>query len=109
MPRLTLSLLGAFHVEMDGKNIVGFGSNKVRALLAYLAAEVGHSHRRDSLAALLWPEFPDQTALTYLRQGLTNLRHLLHVHDADTPILLISREFHPAQPACRCLGRCVGI
>ena len=92
MPRLTLSLLGAFHAELDGQPVIGYKSNKVRALLAYLAVEASRPHRRESLATLLWPDAPDTIALSNLRNALADLRQLLHDRDADTPILLISHE-----------------
>ncbi len=39
MPHLTMQLLGSFRAALDGRPIAGFESNKVRALLAYLAVE----------------------------------------------------------------------
>ena len=39
MARLSLSLLGPFQVTLDGDPIIAFESDKVRALLAYLAGE----------------------------------------------------------------------
>jgi DNA-binding SARP family transcriptional activator len=38
--------LGPFHVTLDGKPVAGFESNKVRALLAYLAVEADRPHSR---------------------------------------------------------------
>ena len=45
MARLSLSLLGPLHAERAGARIRGFESNKVRALLAYLAVEADRPHR----------------------------------------------------------------
>ena len=67
MARLSLSCLGPFQVTLDGQAVTGFKSAKVRALLAYLAVEAGRSHRREVLAGLLWPEWPDRDALSSLR------------------------------------------
>ena len=53
MPRLILSLLGTFQVTLDGQQVTGFKSDKVRALLAYLAVETDRPHRREVLAGLL--------------------------------------------------------
>ncbi len=50
-----------------------FISNKVPALLAYLAV-TRRAHSRDKLAALLWGELSDADAKNNLRQALTNLR-----------------------------------
>jgi len=49
----------------------------VRALLAYLTVESDRPHQRRKLAALLWPEFPETTALSNLRYALSNLRKVI--------------------------------
>jgi len=66
MPQLGMELLGGFRVTLDGAPLTTFESNKVRALLAYLAAEAQRQHPRESLAALLWPDWPDRAALSNL-------------------------------------------
>src|SRR6476469_11627 len=76
MARLELSLLGAFRVELDGSPVSDFGTDKNRALLAYVCVEASHAHRRDALASLLWPEQPDEVARRNLRQALYVLRQL---------------------------------
>ena len=70
MPRLVLSLLGPFQVTLDGQPVTDFKSDKVRALLAYLAVEADRPHRREVLAGLLWPEMPDRQARSNLRDVL---------------------------------------
>ncbi len=77
MTRLSLDLLGTFSATLDGHAIGSFRSNKVRALLAYLAVEAGRPHSRASLAALFWPESSDQDALRNLRVTLHRLRRAL--------------------------------
>ncbi|MGD8794850.1 MAG: hypothetical protein PVF47_20035, partial [Anaerolineae bacterium] len=52
----------------------GFESDKVRALLAYLAVEANRPHRREKLAGLLWPDWTERAARTNLRRVLSNLR-----------------------------------
>jgi len=71
MAHLSLSLLGAFHAQLDGKPVDGFRSDKARALLAYLAVEQ-QPHTRAHLAGLLWPDWPETAARTYLRQALAH-------------------------------------
>lgn len=92
MPRLELSFLGPFQAALDGAPVSGFESEKVRALLAYLAVERDRPHSRDTLAALFWPERPDVTARKNLRQALTNLRAAIADEAAAPPFLLISRD-----------------
>ncbi|MGD9146963.1 MAG: alpha/beta hydrolase, partial [Anaerolineae bacterium] len=60
MARLSICLLGPLQVTLDGKPVTSFESDKVRALLAYLAVEVGQPHRREKLAGLLWPDRPER-------------------------------------------------
>ena len=50
--RLTLTLLGALQFTLDGEPITAFESDKVRALLVYLALEADRPHRREVLAEL---------------------------------------------------------
>ncbi len=92
MARLILSFLGPFRVTLDGNPAAAFESNKVRALLAYLAVESDRPHARDSLAGLLWPDYPDRSALANLRSALANLRGAIGDRDAEPPYLLITRS-----------------
>jgi DNA-binding SARP family transcriptional activator/predicted ATPase len=77
---------------MDGQPVTGFKSNKVRALLAYLAVEADRPHRREVLAGLLWPDWPDRDALSNLRYALSNLRRVIGDRTAEPPFLLITRD-----------------
>jgi predicted ATPase/DNA-binding SARP family transcriptional activator len=92
MAHLSLSLLGPFQVTRDGQPVTGFKSNKVRALLAYLVVEADRPHRREVLAGLLWPDWPDRDALSNLRYALSNLRRVIGDRTAEPPFLLISRD-----------------
>ena len=78
LPPLKLTLLGTFELRWQNQPVTTFPTDKVRALLAYLALE-GHSHplRRESLATLLWPNYPDSIARRNLRQNLHRLKQLL--------------------------------
>ncbi len=87
--QLTLFLLGPFQAERAGQSLKNFKSNKARALLAYLAVEADVPHHRDVLAALLWPDSPNSTALALLRDVLSNVRHLLGDRSAETPIIQV--------------------
>jgi predicted ATPase/DNA-binding SARP family transcriptional activator len=92
MARLALSFLGAFQASREGKAVVGFESNKVRALFIYLAIESDRPHSREELAGFLWPDRPDQVARTNLRQALANLRQTLGDEAGREPYLLVTRE-----------------
>lgn len=76
MEQYSLKLLGPFQLERQTTQIDHFESDKVRALLAFLATEPG-LHRRETLAALLWPEKPEREARHNLSQALYNLRQVI--------------------------------
>src|SRR6185295_13446515 len=65
-------------------------SARIQALLAYLALESGRAHTREALAALFWPDEPDQVAKQNLRQALYQLRQLLG--EQTEVFLLITRD-----------------
>ena len=58
MPHLSVRLLGGLQVLVDDIPVTAFESDKVRALLAYLAVEA-RPHPRLALADLLWPAMPE--------------------------------------------------
>ena len=91
MARLSLSLLGSFAAVRDGQPLLRFATDKVRALLAYLAVESDRAHRRQSLAGLLWPDCAEETARTNLRGALADLRQALGAELADS-LLLVTRD-----------------
>jgi DNA-binding SARP family transcriptional activator/predicted ATPase len=92
MSRLAIQLLGPFRVSLDGQPVTGFASDKVRALLAYLAVEADRPHRREKLVGLLWPDWPEAGARANLRRTLANLRQAIGDHQASPPFLLMSRQ-----------------
>src|SRR5574341_1323845 len=92
MARLVLSLLGPFQASLDQQPLTGFESVKVRALLAYLASESSRPQRREALAALLWSDWPPQSAMSNLRYALADLRKNIGDREENPPYLLINRE-----------------
>ncbi len=90
MSRLAISLLGTFQVSLDGVSLTTFETDKARALLAYLAVEAGHPHRRESLAALFWPDRPEQAARNNLRQALYRLLNAIREQESSNPYLLLT-------------------
>jgi DNA-binding SARP family transcriptional activator/predicted ATPase len=81
-----------FQVSLAGEPASGFASDKVRALLAYLALSPESPHRREALAGLLWPEFPERSARSNLRNALANLRRVTGDGAASPPFLHITRQ-----------------
>ena len=92
MAHLCIRLFGTFQVTIDEAAVSRFASDKVRALLAYLAVEAGQPQRRQKLAGLLWPDYPEASANANLRTALANLRTVIGDSYAAPPYLLISRQ-----------------
>jgi DNA-binding SARP family transcriptional activator len=86
MTRLNIYLLGTPRIERNGVNI-DLDTRKASALIAYLAI-VKQRQSRDTLAALLWPEFDQTHARATLRRTLSTLNKAL-----DESYLEISREY----------------
>lgn len=93
MARLSIKLLGGFQVSLCGQPVTGGLSAKGRALLAYLALECDRTHDREALAEMLWPDQPNSTARTNLRQSLHRLRQYIDDPGASAhTILILSQE-----------------
>jgi DNA-binding SARP family transcriptional activator/predicted ATPase len=90
MSHFSLSLLGSFQATLDDEPAPCFESDKVRALLAYLAVEADQPQRREKLAGLLWPDRPERNARQNLSQALFNLRKVLGDREASSPFLLVT-------------------
>lgn len=89
---LQIRLFGAPSVLLIGEREADLRSDKARGLLAYLAVESGQAHRREKLAGLLWPDYPDVSARTNLRRALADLRLAIGDQQASPPFLLIGQE-----------------
>ena len=86
MAHLSLWLLGACRAAVDGEPVTDFATDKVQALLAYLAVEADRPHRRDALAELLWADSSGKNARRSLRQALYQLRQAIGDGDALDPL-----------------------
>lgn len=98
MSGLSIRLLGPFIAESEGHPLRGFRSNKVRALLAYLTVEWHRPWERTTLAGLLWPNLPEISAQSNLRNALSNLRHVLGDTGAEPSYFLLTKttiQFNP--------------
>lgn len=116
MSRLTLRFFGSPRIEYDGSPVV-VDTRKALALLAYLAL-TRQQQSRDTLAALLWPDYDQSHARATLRRTLSALNKAL-----PTGCLIIDREtisfevgadldvdvdrFREALAACRTHGHAV--
>ena len=91
MARLRLQVLGAFQATLDGAPL-GLESNKVRALLIYLAMESGRAHSREVLAEMFWPNQPQRLAMSNLRYALADLRSNLGEKAGNSHFVTVARD-----------------
>ncbi|HFC12783.1 MAG TPA: hypothetical protein ENJ56_08055, partial [Anaerolineae bacterium] len=89
---LKLALLGSFQATWKQNPLTNFRSDKIRALLAYLAVESDQPHRREQLAVLLWPE--SAYGMRNLRKSLFRLRQTLDNYQVglSDALLTITRQ-----------------
>ncbi len=78
---LDICILGTPRFEHEGRPVAA-DTRKASALLAYLAVE--GPARRDTLAALLWPESADSQARATLRRTLSALRTAMGSDSVET-------------------------
>jgi predicted ATPase/DNA-binding SARP family transcriptional activator len=88
---LSLLVLGPFELLWHDQPL-RFATNPARALLAYLAVEPARAHSRELLAALLWPDHPQATAYTNLRQTLARVRKAFPAESAAGARLTITPQ-----------------
>ena len=100
MPRLSIALLDSLRLQLDGRSVTEFESDKVRALLAYLALESDRPIPRETLAGLLWPERPERLARHDLSQALYNLRSILGDQATGAPFFIATRQTVQFNPLC---------
>jgi len=84
---LILRLLGPIDIRADERVVRYNGRDKGLTLLAYLATTAGHTHTREDVADLFWPDLSHERARQNLRQTLLRLRQLLADANAARPCL----------------------
>ena len=80
-PGIVVSVLGSPRIERDGAAVT-FDTRKAIALIAYLAV-TGRPQRRETLAALLWPEADETRARSALRRTLSVVKQGLGDRGAE--------------------------
>lgn len=112
MAGLQLFVLGTPRIEWEGQP-VKLERRKAFALLVYIAV-TGQSHRRDTLATLLWPDLDQTRARAALRRTLASLKKDLNpypleahketvglVKDADSILWSDIGRFRSLLESCR--------
>lgn len=89
MPELIFSLLGRLQIEHRQLGAITLTNRKAIGLLAYLLIESDHTHSREFLLGLLWPDLPTAAARNNLRVTLAHLQKALGTSDSDAQPTLI--------------------
>ncbi len=77
MKRLEIRLLGGLNLNLEQEAVTRLGTQKARALFAYLVMHAGQTLSREQMATLLWGNSPEARARHSLRQALHTLRRAL--------------------------------
>ena len=88
---LALSLLGPLAISFNKRPFSQLTSQKAQALLIYLAVEKEQVHQRDSLMTLFWPDYPQKSAQSSLRQTIYRLRQAIEPGKTELPFILTDR------------------
>lgn len=88
---LALSLLGPLAISFNKRPFSQLTSQKAQALLIYLAVEKEQVHQRDSLMTLFWPDYPQKSAQSSLRQTVYRLRQAIEPDKTEVPFILTDR------------------
>ncbi|MEM7538099.1 MAG: BTAD domain-containing putative transcriptional regulator [Chloroflexota bacterium] len=99
---LKLHFFGGFQAEVDAQPL-HLRTDKMRALLAYLAMNPNQPYLRPKLAYLFWPDFSEQKARTNLRVAISRLRKSIAIleptlDDALFTLTRYSVQFNPVPP-----------
>lgn len=87
MQRLKIRCLGGLEFRLGEEPLESFESQKVRALLTYLACQGDRTFDREHLAGLLWPEKSEAAARRNLRQALYNLKQVLTPEEPSSGVV----------------------
>lgn len=90
MTQLVLNLFGSITAVPP----LPLPTDKIRALLAYLACQPDVPQRRETLASLLWPDQPEELARQNLRKSIGRLKQALNKAEPNlaAAVLTITRQ-----------------
>jgi DNA-binding SARP family transcriptional activator/predicted ATPase len=101
MAHLTIRLIGPLWFAWGNRLVLEYAPEKARALLAFLATEKNHIHRRESLAEMLWPGRPEGAARANLRHTLRDLNNAMLDFKMHPAVLLVTRDFIQLNPEAK--------
>ena len=81
MAILRINLFGKFRIESNDQVVAGFEACKVQVLFSYLLLYRNRPHTRESLAAMLWGDWPTTQSKKYISQALWQIQSALKCED----------------------------
>ena len=90
---LSITLLGGLQVQQGDRFITRFKSQKIGALLAYLAYHLPQMHSREILVERFWPESTLEAGRNSLSVALSTLRHQLEPPETPANAILRADRF----------------
>lgn len=102
MQSLKIRCLGGLEFRLGEEPLESFESQKVRALLMYLACQRRRTFDREHLAGLLWPEKTEAAARRNLRQALYNLKQVLAPEESSPGVVATDQGQIGLHPELEC-------
>src|ERR1041385_6409603 len=88
-----VQLFGGLRASQTGRTIARFRTQKTGGLLAYLAYHLGHSHSRETLIELFWPDSEPESGRHSLSLALSSLRSQLEPPGASSGTAIVAARY----------------
>src|SRR5207247_423066 len=88
-----IQLFGGLRASQSGRTIARFRTQKTGGLLAYLAYHLGHSHSRETLIELFWPDSEPESGRHSLSLALSSLRHQLEPPGSPSGSVIVADRY----------------
>lgn len=89
----SIRLFGGLSIRQSDRLITRFRTQKTGALLAFLAYHRQHSHGREVLIEMLWPDTTPESGRHNLSHALSSLRNLLEPPGVPAGFVIIADRF----------------
>jgi len=101
MSGLKFFLLGKIHIERNGEAFNEFQSPQILGLLAFLLADRNHTHTREELIQLFWPDVSETSARNNLRVALFRLKSAFRDDLGNQPLITGTTRAIGINPDCQ--------
>ena len=101
MNGLKFFLLGKMRIEKNGEAFTDFQSPQILGLLAFLLADRNHTHTREELIQMFWPEVSETSARNNLRVALFRLKNAFQDDLGNQPLITGTTRAIGINPDCQ--------